>query len=283
LRESPSSGFGQNASIHSSTTGIYSQPFSTAKGAVGSAPALLETEEQAPLTHDGDFGDITYGNPFPTSWTPFVGLSYEINVPFSASGAKTSVDVPAELYLGTTQMPTKDAPLAPVITPVLNIKLNGTLFTQALTAATLSPTLTWDPPAAGVPTGYRVTIYQLSAVGSTSGFQPVLDLFTNDHSMVIPDGLLLAGNEYFFGIRAYQIPSVDFTIAPYHGAFPWSHADMLTPVLSTSGVNGNAVGRGPSALQHVIGGRNSGAPRAGNARHLNQQSAPRVTEGITPQ
>ncbi len=275
------SNFGQNASVHSSTIGIYSQPYSVAKGVVGQAEDLLETRDQTPLMQDADFGDITFGNPFPASWSPFVGLSYEINVPFTASGASASVDVPAELYLNTTQMPTKDTPLAPAITPVLNIKLNGALFAQTRAAATLSPTLTWDPPATGVPTGYRVTVYQLSAVGSTSGYQPVLDLFTKDHSMVIPDGVLLGGNEYFFGIRAYQIPSVDFTTAPYHAAFPWAHADMLTPVVSTSAASGSAVRTGPAALRNVIRRQIGEAPRAGNARRPDQRTQRPATVGGT--
>ena len=277
------SNFAQNASLHSSTIGIYSQPFSVSKGAVGEQEELLESEDQAPLTQDVDFGDVSFGNGFPASWTPFVGLAYEINVPFTATGAASSVEVPAELYLSSTQMPTKDSPLTPAVTPVLNIKLNGTDFSQKQTATNLSPTMTWDAPATGVPTGYRVTIYQLSAISSGSGYQPVLDLFTKDRSMVIPDGVLASGNEYFFGIRAYLIPSVDFTTAPYHGSFPWSHADMLTAVLSTAGAIANAVQAGPAALQHVMRGKNSEAPRAGNARLPGQRMVPRVTTGKSPQ
>jgi hypothetical protein len=273
---------GSSATMHSTTIGVYTQPFSALKGAVGELEDLLETQDQTPLTQDADFGDITLGNPFPASWTPFVALTYEINVPFTATGASSSVDVPAELYLSTTQMPTKAAPLAPAITPALNIKLNGTVFTERQTGVALTPALSWDPPAVGVPSGYRVTIYQLSAVGSTSGYQPVLDLFTKEHSVVIPDGVLGAGNEYFFAIRAYLIPAVDFTMAPYHGAFPWSHADMFTPVVATSGTAPGAVKAGPSALQHVLRGPNNGAPRVGNARHQNQRLTPRMkVDGAT--
>lgn len=269
------SNFGQNASLHSSTIGIYSQPFSASKGAVGEQEELLESEDQAPLTQDVDFGDICFGNGFPASWTPFVGLTYEINVPFAATGATSSVEVPAELYFSSTELPTKDSPLAPAVTPVLNIKLNGTDFSQRQSATNLSPTLTWDAPATGVPTGYRVTIYLLSAISSGSAYQPVLDLFTKDRSMVIPDGVLVSGNEYFFGIRAYLIPSVDFTTAPYHASFPWSHADMLTPVLSTAGASPNAVKPGPGAFQPIIRGRNNEVPRAGNVRRPGPRMAPR--------
>jgi hypothetical protein len=263
-----------DATIHSTTIGVYSQPFSSDKGAIGEAEDLLETEDQTPLTQDADFGDVSFGNPFPASWTPFVGLTYEITVPFTATGASTLVQAPAELYLSSTQMPAKDTPLAPVITPVLNMKLNGTALTQKQATATLTPTLTWDPPSTGVPTGYRVTVNQLSVVGSGSAYQPLLDLFTNDHSIVIPDGVLGAGKEYFFTVRAYLAPKVDFTTAPYHAAFPWSHADMLTPVVSTTGATSSARRTGISAFQHVLRGTSSAVPRAGSARSLIKRTTP---------
>ena len=261
-------GVGPDAAVHSTTIGVYSQPFAADKGAIGEAEELLETEDQTPLTQDVDFGDVSYGNPFPASWTPFVGLTYEVAVPFTATGASSAAQVPAELYLSTAQMPTKDAPLVPAITPVVNVKLNGTALAQGQAAATLTPTLSWDPPATGVPTGYRVTVNQLSVNGSGSAFQPLLDLFTNDHSIVIPDGVLSAGNEYFFTIRAYLVPKVDFTKAPYHAAFPWSHTDMLTPVITTTGVASGAANRGRSAFEHVLRGPSNRVPRAGSVRPL---------------
>jgi hypothetical protein len=267
---------GANATIHATTVGVYVQPFSSDKGAIGEAESLLETEDQTPLATDVDFGDLGFGNSFPASWSPFVSLTYEIALPVTAKGASSPVQVPAELYLSGTQLPTKDTPLSPAITPVLNVKLNGAALAQSQAAATLTPTLTWDPPATGVPTGYRVTVNQLTANGSQSAFQPLLDLFTNDHSIVIPEGVLTAGNEYFFTVRAYLAPKVDFTTAPYHAAFPWSHADLVTPVVSTVGASSNAISAGPTALQHVLRGALTRQPRAGNARQSLQHTTPRV-------
>jgi hypothetical protein len=266
---------GIGGSIHSTTVGIYSQPFNAAKGSVGENEALLETKDQTPIAQDSDYGDIAIGNPYPASFTPYVAAKYEVNVPFTATGASTSVEVPAELYLNTTQMPTKDAPLSPQITPVQNLRLNSAAFVQRLATKTLNPTLSWDPPTSGSPTGYRVSIYALTVSGtSSSSVQPVLDLFTNDHSLVIPDGILSAGNEYFFQVRAFLTPSLDFTTAPYHGAFPWSHADSLSPVLSTAGATAGAKST-PEAFQHILR-RPANAPVAGNPIRL---TTPRVRGG----
>ena len=254
---------GTGGSVHSTIVGVYSQPFSASKGSVGENEALLETKDQTPIAQDADFGDIAIGNPFPASWTPYVSARYEANVPFTATGAATPVEVPAELYLSSTQMPAKDAPLTPQITPVQNVKLNGAALVQRVATPTLSPTLTWDPPTTGTPTGYRVSIYALTLTGSISTSQQVLDLFTKDHAMTIPGGVLTAGNEYFFLIRAFLTPSVDFTTAPYHAAFPWSHADMLTPVVSTAGATASAIRSVPEAMQHILY-RPADAPSAGN-------------------
>ena len=267
---------GTGGSVHSSTIGVYSQPFSAAKGSIGENEALLETKDQTPIALDSDFGDIVVGNPFPASFTPYVAARYQVNVPFTAAGATTPVEVPAELYLSSTQLPTKDAPLAPQITPVQNVKLNGAAFVQHLTSATLNPTLSWDPPTTGTPTGYRVSVYGLTLTGTTSSVQPVLDLFTKDHTMVIPAGILSAGNEYFFQVRAFLTPSVDFTSAPYHSSFPWSHADLLSPVVSTAGAKLGGASSIPDALQHILN-RPVGAPVAGSPA----RPAPRIVVKAT--
>jgi hypothetical protein len=279
---SAASSLGSDATVHSTMIGVYSQPFSSAKGAVGLVEDLLEAADQSPMLQDADFGDISFGNPFPQSWTPFVSLTYEIHKPFTAAGATNAVAVPAELYLSTTQLPAKGSPLVPAITPVLKLKLNGAALTQGGSTNTLTPTLAWDPPSTGTPTGYRITIYQLAAVGSDSGYQPVLDLFTKDHTMVIPEGILQSGNEYFFGIRAYLIPSVDLTVAPYHGAFPWSHADMLTPVVSTAGATGGVSGTGPVALAEMLRARTGLAPRAGSVRIQGQRTTSKMVSSKVP-
>ena len=122
---------GADAEVHSTGLGVYSQPFTATKGWIGFVQTLLESDGQEPITTDVDAGDVTFGNPFPVDWVPFVSLGYQLTVPYRASGAKGGVDVPAEIYISTTDLPTIDKPLAPVLTPVRNVKLNGTALTQA--------------------------------------------------------------------------------------------------------------------------------------------------------
>lgn len=71
---------GLNAQVHSTSVGIYAQPFSAAKGSIGYAPILLQKENQEPITTDVDSGDLTFGSPFPSNWTPFTNLEYELAV-----------------------------------------------------------------------------------------------------------------------------------------------------------------------------------------------------------
>lgn len=267
-----------NATVHSTIVGVYSQPFSATKGNIGDAETLIERDGQEPIITDVDFGDLTYGNPFPATWTPFLGLSYEFLVPMTATGASTPIAVPAEIYLNTTQLPTITAPLAPVITPALNIKIGGTALTQKTNTTTLSPVLSWDPPATGTPTGYRVTVYQLTKTGTASGYQMLLDLFTKGPSMKIPAAVLSAGNEYFFVVRSYLVPAVDFTAAPYHAVFPWAHADALTAVVSTTGATQGSIIPAQSAIEHIVrGAMNQSTTRAGSVKSQGNRSAQHPT------
>jgi hypothetical protein len=275
---------GTNATVHSTIVGVYSEPFMASKGEIGEAEALLEINGQDPITSDVDFGDVAFGNPFPTSWTPFFSLSYEMLVPITAAGATSPAAVPAEIYINTTLLPAASTPVSPVITPAQNVKLNGTSLAAEMSSGSLTPALTWDPPATGTPTGYRVTVYQLGRNGTTSTYQVLLDLFTKSNNMTIPPGVLLAGNQYFFGIRSYQVPGIDFTSAPYHALFPWAHTDMFTSVVDTAANAQSAMSPAQTPMAQIVRrATNMEAPRAGNAKQPGGRFAQRVTSNPVSQ
>ncbi len=221
------------AQLHVTKLGVYIQPFTSSKGEIGNAPTLVERADQNPITTDVDFGDISYGNPFPSQWTPFVSLSYEFLVDYQAAGASSGVTVPAEISSSSTQLPTLSSPLLLPISPVRNAKLNGNSVSQPQSGIGLTPTLTWDAPATGTVSGYRVTVYQLSKSGNSSAYRNVIDLYTNENTLAVPDGILVSGQQYFFAVRAFSVPGVDFTKNPNRLAFPWAYADLLTSVVST--------------------------------------------------
>lgn len=220
-----------DAQPHSTEIELDVQPFTATNGAIGPT-LLLKNRDQDPIVTDLDYGTVGYGNPYPSTWTPVLNVEYEVNVSYTASGAATPVEAPGEVFVGTVQMPAAGSGVGPIIGPVQNIKLEGLALTQPQTVGSPMPTITWDAPLLGTPTVYQLTIYQLFNSGGESQYENVLDIYTSDRSLNLPDGTLSNGSEYFFAIRAYYLPGVDLTTSPHRRAFPMAYADALTEIVS---------------------------------------------------
>ena len=220
------------AQPHSTEIELDVQPFTAAKGAIGPA-MLLKNRDLDPIVADHDFGTVNYGNPYPSTWSPVLNVEYEVNVSYTATGAVTPVAAQGEVFVSTTQIPATGSGVAPVIGPVQNIKLDGADLTQPQSVGSRMPTISWDAPLLGTPTVYQFTIYQLFNSGGESQYENVLDVYTSDRSISLPDGTLSSGSEYFFAIRAYYLPGMDFTTSPHRSAFPMAYADALTEIVST--------------------------------------------------
>lgn len=220
-----------DAQPHSTEIELDAQPFTAAKGAIGPT-LLLKNRDQDPIVTDLDYGTVGYGNPYPSTWTPILNVEYEVNVSYTASGADTPVVAQGEVFVSTVQMPAAGSGVGPVIGPVRNIRLDGLDLTQPQTVGSSMPTITWDVPLLGTPTVYQLTIFQLFNNGGESQYENVLDIYTSDRFLNLPNGTLATGSEYFFAIRAYYLPGVNLTTSPYRRALPMAYADALTEIVS---------------------------------------------------
>ncbi len=220
-----------DAQPHSTEMELGIQPFTATKGGIGPT-LLLKNRDQNPIVTDLDYGTVGYGNPYPSTWSPVLNVEYEVNVSYTASGAATPVEAPGEVFVSTVQMPAAGSGVGPIIGPVRNIKLDGLDLTLPQTVGSATPAITWDAPLLGVPTVYQLTIYQLFNSGGESQYENVLDIYTRDRSLNLPDGTLVNGSEYFFAIRAYYLPGVDVTTSPHRRALPMAYADALTDIVS---------------------------------------------------
>ena len=81
----------------------------------------------------------------------------------------------------------------------------------------LTPTVTWNAPAMGTPTFYRVDIYELGAVAGVSQGTLRGSIVAAETSIVIPPHILAAGTSYILQIAAVIQPNTDIAAAPYSG------------------------------------------------------------------
>ena len=185
---------------------------------------------------DIDFGDVTYGNPFPQSWQP-AGLFFEGVAKTYALGSTRPYTAYGDVETVTLTQPTATEPFQPVIGTVTNPTINGADFFQDRTGVGPNPTLAWSEPALGMANEYMIFVFKLSIGGSGvtayTKASRVATLYTTSSPITLPPGMLTNGNSYYFLIYAVREGDLDLTAAPFRRSMPEGKAavysGMITP------------------------------------------------------
>ena len=181
------------------------------------------------VTSDLDLGDVSYGNPFDSAWPVFLRYSYVVNVSYTPSGIPAA-EILAGLSGFTTDLPTLNSPVQPIVGPPVDLRINGVDFFQDQTAVGLMPTLQWDPPIVGSATEYQIQFCFFLSHPNASMCNGIL--ITNTTTVTVPPGVLLAGKQYFVRVTAISQPGLDASTAPFKTAFPRGTADALSGIIS---------------------------------------------------
>jgi hypothetical protein len=211
---------------------VGAQPGGLSRGEIGDAPTLLLVEP--PIgAGDLDLGTLAYRNPFPASFGVYGRATHVYRVSFPVPGAANAV-LFAGIGVARSGADLSAGPLVPAISPVQNLTLNGRSARSAITGATPTPTLRWDPPAVGVPTGTLVILYEIRVPPGQRypRITRVATLYTREASVAIPPGLLQPGGSYCFLVRVLSQPGADLTARPYHTPLPEAFADTVSALVS---------------------------------------------------
>jgi hypothetical protein len=224
-------GISTNASPDGTYAALDAMPTGASRGVTGITPDLVILLN-AQMSSDTDFGDVSYGNPFPATWAPFVDLADQVYVNYSVPNTSTKVRVVGINSTQTTTMPSASNPIAPLIGSVSNPTIGGMNFHDDLQNVGTTPTLSWQPPTLGSPTSYVIRLYEIRAnsVGGYSAYT-VATFSTTQQSFTIPDGYMQAGKMNFFRIMAMYRPSVDFESQPRRAGFPNASADAFSGLI----------------------------------------------------
>ena len=218
-------------SVHEvSTFGLDLQPGGESKGWIGSSPDLVaysaSIHDSGLVDFDVDLGAISYGNPYPSGWKPFVFCRYQSYVPYFAQGATASVKVYSYNGSSSTTLPTSTSAFGPLVGPPDAVSINGSSFFNDHSASGLSPNVSWRAPIVGSATDYRLTIYRLSPDGlGGSRIDFIATLCTKGTSLVVPPEVLQSGMTYVFKLASVYLPGRDIERSPYRRAFPDGYAE----------------------------------------------------------
>lgn len=186
----------------------------------------------------GDYAhEYMYGNPFQYGQELFslvIGFSYNIR--------QILPEMTAERLRGslTMQVPASEVngkPIQPTLSLPQNIKVAGqvTTFSQITPGVGATPVVSWDAPAIGTPTHYRVSVIDLTDLmglnGAVASRRTVATMETKGTQVTIPDGILKSGTNYYFLVAAYAVEGYDSS-RPYVYSAHEATARMFTGVVT---------------------------------------------------
>jgi hypothetical protein len=159
---------------------------------------------------------FSYGNPFATGgvpWDEFVRTSYKFDVRVLAAGATTAVNLQVGFEANyPIAALTPSGTIAVALSPVRNVKIAGLDLGVPRSGVGLTPKITWDAPATGTPTDYRVVVERVMQSGTTTTLQNVADFRTKQTQIQLPSQVLLRGGSYVLLLEANDIGGIDLTV-----------------------------------------------------------------------
>lgn len=237
----PNPGIGAFASLWSTTVSsemAYTNPDPACHDAGCDPMACATACDPGMLVHPGDHAHTYgYGNPFQYGQELFTAIiSFSKNVRPLLPEMTTerlrgsfSISVPAAEVMGKPILPTLSLPQ--------NIKVAGqaTPYDQITTGVGTTPTISWDPPAMGTPTNYRVSVIDLKDMtgtdGTTSLRRTVATMYTTGTQVTIPEGIMQAGANYYLQVTADAAEGYDSS-KPFVYAQHYVWARMFTGVVT---------------------------------------------------
>jgi hypothetical protein len=189
-----------------------------------------------PITTDQDFGSLSYGDPYPSSWIREFQICQEaaVEIPRPNSTVTDTFLVTADQ---TTALPI--APVVPLIGPVQSPTINGSSLFQSSALNTTALNFAWTPPSGTTPNGYYLTVFSLGALPTGAVQYIFVGRFgTAKNTLTLPP--VIAGNTYVFVITAQINAGANIETSPYRSQLPIAHTSVVSaPVTINPGATAN--------------------------------------------
>lgn len=168
---------------------------------------------------------FTYGNPFPAGWSEIVSAEVSFSMTHLAPSGISKVTAVAMGQNGPLESFTKQ--VVPVLSPPVDIRINGMPAVEMLSGIGFTPTITFSPPAVGTPAVYIIAIRRLDPGGATTRTTAIFS--TKETTLQIPDDLLDFGYNYYIRISVRS----EFDIhQPFKSGTTNAYASALTGIIT---------------------------------------------------
>ena len=221
------------ATLDATVIALDAFPGGLATGESTSTPDLVGYDfgNSTLITTNGDLGPVHYGNPFSSKWHLFDAYIWQAYTTYTAPGATNGTPIFTLAGGHDTKLPTTTSPITPVIDVVNNPTINHKNFFTDRTGVGTTPTLKWSPPSLGTATYYSVQIFHLANNGGNTTKTSIANLYTSRTSLLVPKGLLTAGQAYVFRIRTWYVPGIKFVKTPFAIGPTFALADVISGMM----------------------------------------------------
>ena len=185
-----------------------------------------------PSTPDTDMGEISFALVDGSDAPAFVFADNTARE-YSFNGTRVIVGNLGTI-LHTASLPSPEKPLVPMLSPPLTPKIDGLDFLSDQTVS-LTPTITWNAPTMGTPDSYRVTIIDFGSSGTPARLAQTWTFLTTDTSVMVPAGLLQAGDPFVVILAANSSPGASFASAPFRHTSEYSSAMVGSGLMTVAG------------------------------------------------
>ncbi|MFP2956907.1 fibronectin type III domain-containing protein [Myxococcus sp. 1LA] len=180
--------------------------------------------------------NLTYGNPYPSTWRMVGTATYSFRsaetlpgvggTPRSLTGSISVSDYLEDLVT---------SPITPTLTPPQNLAIDGIPATSQRVVGNSSPVISWQPPANGAPTAYRVDLLQYNETIANGLTRSRFLLPGTETQVRFPPGTLAPGAIYNVRVTAIDGPHFEVTRAPNQtrDLLPTTSASAISSLFST--------------------------------------------------
>ena len=185
-------------------------------------------DAQTPLVRE-----FTYANPYPSPWEPVAQFMVTYSFAITKHDGSRSIRTSESFFTFEPASNLASTPVRPQVSMARDFKVDGQPAQTARVLGTLTPLVTWEPPAVGTATAYTLRID--SSTPGTSTLSLVTRFYTgpDERSVRLPPGVLKAGTDYVLRITAHHAPGRTPEQAWFSTSIPYASAATVSSLLTT--------------------------------------------------
>ncbi|QDE71399.1 hypothetical protein BHS09_32905 [Myxococcus xanthus] len=177
---------------------------------------------------------LPYGNPYPSSWRPVGTVTYSYRILETLPGTTSTTRSVGGSVLTSDYLENLVAsPIVPALTPPRGLAIDGIPATSQRVVGSTSPIITWQPPANGAPTAYRVNLQRYTTTSTVT--QTLFYLPGTATEVRLPVGTLAPDAIYTVRVTAMDGPQQEVTREPFtiFEKLPLHMADTVSSFFTT--------------------------------------------------